>query len=229
MHGVALSAPGAYMDQTALIGAICAGLQRLTRREAAKLAATQQNDDGGGGDAATPGAVSKAPAAAEEAEEVSSCAESKQHARVEQAAAAGHSTLWPSHQCWLLWCGSLLLQHSKACWLCRLSEMLSSWLQGVDAYDISDPVDILPDLRGFDDEVANTAKWSLRRDVLIKLKTLAGACQQPSALQPEHEANPHPSRTASRHVLPYLLATAKTVDCTSPVSPQCNTWCLSNL
>ena len=48
-------------------------------------------------------------------------------------------------------------------------------LQGVDAYDISDPVDILPDLRSFDDEVANTAKWSVRRDILTKLKTLAGA------------------------------------------------------
>jgi hypothetical protein len=45
----------------------------------------------------------------------------------------------------------------------------------VDAYDISDPVDILPEFRSFDDEVANTAKWSVRRDILTKLKTLAGA------------------------------------------------------
>lgn len=39
---------------------------------------------------------------------------------------------------------------------------------------MSDPVDITPELRGWDEEVAATVKWSLRRDLLIKLKTLAG-------------------------------------------------------
>lgn len=47
-------------------------------------------------------------------------------------------------------------------------------LQEVDAYDLSDPVDITPELRGWDEEVAATVKWSLRRDLLTKLKTLAG-------------------------------------------------------
>lgn len=44
-----------------------------------------------------------------------------------------------------------------------------------DAYDLSDPVDILLQLRGWDEEVAATAKWSLRRDLLAKLRTLAEA------------------------------------------------------
>lgn len=44
-----------------------------------------------------------------------------------------------------------------------------------DAYDLSDPVDILPQLRSWDDEVAATAKWSLRRDLLAKLRMLAEA------------------------------------------------------
>ena len=40
---------------------------------------------------------------------------------------------------------------------------------------MSDPVDILPELRGWDDEVAATVKWALRRDLLTRLRTLAGA------------------------------------------------------
>ncbi len=47
--------------------------------------------------------------------------------------------------------------------------------QEVDAYDMSDPVDILPELRGWDEEVAATVKWALRRDLLTKLRMLAGA------------------------------------------------------
>ena len=46
-------------------------------------------------------------------------------------------------------------------------------LQETDAYDISEPVEILPEVRGWDEEVAATVKWSLRRDLLTKLKTLA--------------------------------------------------------
>lgn len=36
-------------------------------------------------------------------------------------------------------------------------------------------MNILPELRGWDEEVASTVKWALRRDLLTKLKTLAGA------------------------------------------------------
>jgi hypothetical protein len=46
----------------------------------------------------------------------------------------------------------------------------------VDAYDISSAVDILPDLRGWDEEMASTAKWSTRRDLL---KTLRGLAETP--------------------------------------------------
>lgn len=42
-------------------------------------------------------------------------------------------------------------------------------------------MDILTELRGFDDEVAATVKWSLRRDLLTKLKMLAGASKTPAA------------------------------------------------
>ena len=45
--------------------------------------------------------------------------------------------------------------------------------QGIDAYDISDPVDILKDLARFDDDVAKTEKWALRKAVLTRLKILA--------------------------------------------------------
>jgi hypothetical protein len=87
---------------------------------------------------------------------------SSQHAHLLQA---------PSHQQLLLGFGGLIYSQ-------RI------FRQGVDAYDISDPVDILPELRSFDDEVANTAKWSVRRDILTKLKTLAGASNQPTRLSP---------------------------------------------
>ena len=46
-------------------------------------------------------------------------------------------------------------------------------VQGIDAYDMSDPVDILKDLTKFDEEVAKTEKWALRKAVLTRLKTLA--------------------------------------------------------
>ena len=45
--------------------------------------------------------------------------------------------------------------------------------QGIDAYDMSDPVDILRDLAKFDEDVAKTEKWALRKAVLTRLKTLA--------------------------------------------------------
>ncbi len=48
-------------------------------------------------------------------------------------------------------------------------------VQGIDAYDMSDPVDILKDLAKFDEEVAKTEKWALRKAVLTRLKTLAKA------------------------------------------------------
>ncbi len=50
-------------------------------------------------------------------------------------------------------------------------------MQGIDAYDMSDPVDILKDLGKFDEDVAKTEKWALRKAVLTRLKTLAKVCQ----------------------------------------------------
>ena len=46
-------------------------------------------------------------------------------------------------------------------------------MQGIDAYDMSDPVDILKDLGKFDEDVAKTEKWALRKAVLTRLKTLS--------------------------------------------------------
>ena len=46
-------------------------------------------------------------------------------------------------------------------------------MQGFDAYDISDPVDILKNLERFDEDVAGTEKWLLRKGHLTNLKTMA--------------------------------------------------------
>jgi hypothetical protein len=130
-------------------------LQRLTRKEAAKAAAQQEVAfPGASGEAAAPTAGQ--PAAVEEEEEVRlSCGCYKRIAVLEPAGAYT--------------AGSAVAGIAA----CGLNVSLPA-LQGVNAYDISDPVDILPELRTFDDEVANTAKWSVRRDILTKLKTLAG-------------------------------------------------------
>lgn len=49
----------------------------------------------------------------------------------------------------------------------------STVVQGFDAYDISDPVDILKNLEKFDDDVSGTEKWLDRKAHLTSLKTMA--------------------------------------------------------
>lgn len=65
-------------------------------------------------------------------------------------------------------------------------------LQGVDAYDLSDPVDILKDLTHFDEDLAKTEKWSLRKACLTNLKTLAKVCNTLHAL----DSRPYLQHTA---------------------------------
>ncbi len=57
--------------------------------------------------------------------------------------------------------------HGSCCW--------GHLLQGMDAYDFAEPVDILPRLdKGFWEGLA-AAKWTERRDALRSLRQLAAA------------------------------------------------------
>ena len=64
--------------------------------------------------------------------------------------------------------------------------------QGIDAYAMSAPVDILKDLARFDEEVAKTEKWALRKAVLTRLKTLAKVLHCNHSKDATHSAHSHP-------------------------------------